>query len=204
MPGGKRAPGMSQADRRAMIVQTALPLLAEHGAAVTTAQIARAAGIGEATIFRAFTDKNELLNACVQEAIRPDHVLSELASIPLDQPLPARLTEAATSLRAHLERIGTVVGALAATGALRRDPPATPRPAPASGDPRAESMTATREALTTLFEPDAARLRATPTRLAALFMSTIFAAPRIPLPDAEIPPEDLVDIFLNGALTKPG
>ena len=51
-----------------MIVAAALPLVAEYGAAVTTSQIARAAGIGEATIFRAFKDKDEVLDACVAEA----------------------------------------------------------------------------------------------------------------------------------------
>ena len=35
-----------------MIIQTAIPLIAEYGAAVTTAKVARAAGIGEGTIFR--------------------------------------------------------------------------------------------------------------------------------------------------------
>lgn len=197
---GKRAPGMSQADRRAMIVQTALPLLAEHGAAVTTAQIARAAGIGEATIFRAFTDKNELLDACVQEAIRPDRVLAEIASIPLDQPLSDRLTTATATLRAHLERIGTVVGALHATGGLRR------RGSPPPEDGRTDSVAATREALAALLEPDAAHLRTSPDRLAGLFMGMIFSRPRVPLSpgEPEIDIEELVDIFLNGAVGKTG
>ncbi|MEV5460280.1 DUF6069 family protein [Streptomyces cellulosae] len=34
-----------------MIVQAAVPLITEYGSAVTTAKIARAAGIGEGTIF---------------------------------------------------------------------------------------------------------------------------------------------------------
>ncbi|MFD0886066.1 TetR/AcrR family transcriptional regulator, partial [Streptosporangium algeriense] len=109
-PPRRRAPGMSQERRREMIVMAALPLVAEHGAAVTTAQIARAAGIGEATVFRAFTDKDELLDACVVEVLRPDHVLEQLASVPLDQPLTERLTEAADAMRAHMVRIGTVLG----------------------------------------------------------------------------------------------
>lgn len=111
-----------------MIVAVALPLVAEYGAAVTTSQIARAAGIGEATIFRAFKDKDEVLDACVAEAVGTDHVLRELASISLDEPLPVRLTEAAEALRAHLERLGTVIGALRASGHRRgREPGAGPR-----------------------------------------------------------------------------
>ncbi|WP_405413321.1 TetR/AcrR family transcriptional regulator [Streptomyces decoyicus] len=113
-----------------MIVAVALPLVAEYGAAVTTSQIARAAGIGEATIFRAFKDKDEVLDACVAEAVGTDHVLRELASISLDEPLPVRLTEAAEALRAHLERLGTVIGALHASGHRRgREPGAGPREA---------------------------------------------------------------------------
>src|SRR6266536_6403797 len=91
----RRAPGMSVEDRRAMIVHAVLPLMMEHGANVTTSQIARAAGIGEGTIFRAFKDKDELLEACLLEALRPDSVLELIAEIPLDQPLAARLVEAA-------------------------------------------------------------------------------------------------------------
>lgn len=124
----RRAPGMPPGQRREMIVRTALPLIAEHGTAVTSGQIARAAGIGEATIFRVFADKDELLDACVAEAVRTDHVLEELASIPLDQPLAARLVEAGAAIEAYLTRMGMVIGALHLTG--RRG-----RRVPSDGDP---------------------------------------------------------------------
>ncbi|TDC94984.1 TetR/AcrR family transcriptional regulator, partial [Actinomadura sp. 7K507] len=113
---------MSAHQRREMIVRTALPLVAEHGTTVTTGQIARAAGIGEATIFRVFADKDELLDACIAEAQRADDVLAEIAAIPLDQPLPDRLAEAATAMEAYLARMGTVIGALHATGRPTRRP----------------------------------------------------------------------------------
>jgi AcrR family transcriptional regulator len=107
---------MSPEARREMIVAAALPLLVEHGAAVGTVQIAKAAGIGEATIFRVFTDKDELLDACVAAALRNDHVLAELDAVPLDQPLAARLIEAAATLQAYLHRMGTVIAAVHAAG----------------------------------------------------------------------------------------
>ncbi|WP_233573987.1 TetR/AcrR family transcriptional regulator [Amycolatopsis panacis] len=78
---GKRAPAMAPEDRRRMIVRTVLPLVVEHGREVTTAQIARAAGIGEGTIFRVFQDKDEL-------------------------PLAERLREAVGALTAHPRRMG--------------------------------------------------------------------------------------------------
>src|SRR5690349_12521793 len=71
-PSRRRAPAMDADQRRAMIVAAALPLVVEYGASVTTAKIARAAGIGEGTIFRVFPDKETLLKACVAEAVRPD------------------------------------------------------------------------------------------------------------------------------------
>jgi AcrR family transcriptional regulator len=138
----RRAPGMSPQQRREMIVRTALPLVAEHGTAVTTGQIARAAGIGEATIFRVFADKDELLDACVAEALRPDHVLAEIEAIPLDQPLTARLTEASAAIEAYLARMGLVIGALHATGrpARRFPTPETPgRSTPTAAPERGET-----------------------------------------------------------------
>ncbi|TYB64441.1 TetR/AcrR family transcriptional regulator [Nonomuraea sp. PA05] len=113
---------MSPEQRREMIVRAALPLVVEYGTSVTTAQIARAAGIGEGTIFRAFGDKETLLAACMAEAARPDDTLAHVAAISLDLPLAERLEEAADTLRGYLARMGAVAGALAASGGLRREP----------------------------------------------------------------------------------
>jgi len=133
-PPRRRAAALSPEQRRETIVHAALPLVAERGAAVTTAEVARAAGIAEGTIFRVFPDKNALLDACVVEAMRPDRVLAELATIDLDQPLAVRLTEAGEALAAHLARLGAVLGSLHATGRpLQRRPP---EPA---ADPRASA-----------------------------------------------------------------
>ncbi|MFE2185292.1 TetR family transcriptional regulator, partial [Streptomyces sp. NPDC059455] len=90
---------------------------------MTTAKIARAAGIGEGTIFRVFEDKDTLLAACMAEAVRPDDTVAHLESIALDQPLADRLAEAADVVRGHMGRIGAVAGALAAAGRLERMAP---------------------------------------------------------------------------------
>jgi AcrR family transcriptional regulator len=118
---------MKPEQRRAMIVAAALPLVVEYGAGVTTAQIARAAGVGEGTIFRAFADKDELLAACMAAALRLDDTLAHLDSVSLDQPLADRLVEAAEALTGYLARMGAVAGALHASGAApRRYPASTP------------------------------------------------------------------------------
>lgn len=195
---------MSAGQRRAMIVAAALPLVAEHGTAVTTGQIARAAGIGEGTIFRVFTDKDELLDACLAEAMDPGHALRELASVSLDEPLTARLTQAAEALRAHLNRMGTVIGALHASG-HRRGQPRDDRPV--QGDrtlgARESSVKATREAVAELIEPDRAALRLEPEKLAAIFLGMLFTTLRPTAGETEPTAADLVDVLLYGALRDP-
>ncbi|MFG2052464.1 TetR/AcrR family transcriptional regulator [Micromonospora sp. NPDC048930] len=194
----RRAPGLSPEQRRAMIVRAALPLLATHGAALTTAQVARAAGIGEATVFRVFADKDALLDACVAEALRPDTALAELAAIPLDQPLADRLAAAAAALLAHLERLGAVLTAAHAAGRPGRSRRAAP-PAGERGAGRDESSAAVRAAVAGLFAPEQDRLRLPADRLAALFLAVLVPA-RSPLPGEPPSPAELVDLFLHGAL----
>lgn len=195
---------MSVEDRRAMIVHAVLPLLMEHGANVTTSQIARAAGIGEGTIFRAFKDKDELFDACTAEALRPDHVLDAIAEIPMDQPLEERLVEAAEALGAHLERMGALMGALHASGRVRHrgDPEQHVKERGTFKGGRRESMAAMRGAMTELFEPEKDRLRLPAEQLAALFMTLLFGGRRI-APDVDAATtRQVVDVFLHGAVKE--
>jgi AcrR family transcriptional regulator len=187
---------MSTENRREMIVFAALPLVVEHGSAVTTLQIAKAAGIGEATIFRAFADKDELLNACVAAALRNDHVLAELDAVPLDQPLAARLTEAAATLHAYLDRMGAVIGALHRT--RHRGEPGGPGDPSAAGD-RPAAAERTHRAVIRLLEPDRASLRLPAEQLAAVFLGMLFGRRGAP-GGAETPMETLVDVFLHGVI----
>ncbi|MEF3114414.1 helix-turn-helix domain-containing protein [Streptomyces chrestomyceticus] len=217
----RRAPGMSADERRSMIVKAALPLVAEYGAGVTTAKVARAAGIGEATIFRVFEDKEALLAACVAEALRPDALLASLAAVPLHRPLAERLVEALDAMREHLSRIGAVIGALHATGRLRgreapksggtgSEPEPAPEPEPASGSAptmpgsREEALAAPLAAVAALFEPERDRLRVAPEALARVFLTLSRASAAEAGDDGRMPgalsPRELVDLFLHGAL----
>jgi AcrR family transcriptional regulator len=188
---------MTPGQRRETVIQAALPLIAELGAAVTTAKIARAAGIGEATIFRVFDDKNAVLQACVATAMDPTQVMQELQSISLEQPLAARLAEAVYALDAYLTRMGAVVGALHATAGATR-----PHPAP---DPhgRETSRAATRQAILELLQPDQDRLRLPAETLADAFLGLFFGrAHPAGIGDSAITVEELVDLFLYGAITE--
>lgn len=191
---------MSPEQRREMIVRTALPLVAEHGTAVTTGQIARAAGIGEATIFRVFADKDALLDACVAEVLRNDHVLAEISEISLDRPLAERLTEAVAAIDAYLARMGIVLGALFATGRKDRGRHGGGEQVDAGLD-RGAAMERTLEALAELFEPERDSLRLPPDQTAAMFMGLAFGRSR-PIGGTTTPIEDAIDVFLNGATTS--
>ncbi|WP_206619512.1 TetR/AcrR family transcriptional regulator [Streptomyces hoynatensis] len=177
-----------------MIVAAALPLVAEFGAKVTTGRVARAAGISEGTIFRVFADKNELLDAVMAEAVRPDHAVREIASIPLDRPLEERLAEAADALGAHLGRMGAVAGALHASGHLRRDAGRERPPQEA----RENSMAAIRTAVAELFGPED-RLRVSGEQAAALFLGLLFTRPRAGQ-EVSLDTGELVEVFLHGTL----
>ncbi|QWF82338.1 TetR/AcrR family transcriptional regulator [Amycolatopsis sp. CA-230715] len=115
----RRAPRKSIEERRAMIVRAAIPLLVELGPSVTTLQIARAAGISEPTIFRAFADKNEVLAACLAEATDPQHLVGELNAIEPSAPLRERVLAVIEALRAHGERTGAVVNAVTVAGPVQ-------------------------------------------------------------------------------------
>jgi AcrR family transcriptional regulator len=188
----RRAPGMSPEQRREMIIHTAIPLIAEYGVAVTTAKIARAAGIGEGTIFRVFADKDELLQACMAEALSPEHAVRELDSIDVSQPLPDRLAEAAEALQAHMSRMGAIAGSLGHRGGKH--------PGAVRGAGRDESMTRIRAALAELLEPDKAALRRPPEQIAALFFGLLFTQPRTE-DEPDLTPQELVEVFLHGALS---
>jgi AcrR family transcriptional regulator len=188
----RRAPAMTPEERRAMIIQTAIPLIAEYGAAVTTAKIARAAGIGEGTIFRVFADKDELLQACIAEALSPEHAVRELDAIDVSQPLFDRLAEAAEALQAHMSRMGAILGSLGHRGGKH--------PGAVRGAGRDESTTRIRAALAELLEPDHAALRRPPEQIAALFFGLLFTQPRTEN-EPDLTPQELVEFFLHGALS---
>src|SRR5690625_3684295 len=99
-----------------MIVRAALPLLTEHGATVTTRQIAQAAGIAEGTMFRAFADKEELLVACVTEALRTDEVCARINDVSRSHDVATRLTEAGLLFVDHYDRLGALMQAFTTSG----------------------------------------------------------------------------------------
>ncbi len=95
-----------------MIIDAVLPLLLEHGSAVTSRQIAEAAGVAEGTIFRAFGDKGSLLKAAVGRYLDPAPLLSELDAIDPSLPLEAKIRLILGALRHRFTGVFTVMSTL--------------------------------------------------------------------------------------------
>ncbi len=97
--GRGRAAALPIEERRSAIVAATLPLFLDQGAAVTTREIAQAAGIAEGTIFRVFDDKTALLDAVMEAALDPAPTNAAIAAIDDSLPFEARLVAAVEILR---------------------------------------------------------------------------------------------------------
>src|SRR5258705_4187363 len=94
----QRVPALSPDERRAALIQATIPLLREHGAAVTSRQIADAAGVAEGTIFGVFPDKASLIRATVVRAMDPGTSIGEIEAIDRSLELRVRLERATAIL----------------------------------------------------------------------------------------------------------
>jgi AcrR family transcriptional regulator len=110
----KRASAMPPEERRAAIIQAVRPLLAEFGEAVTSKQIARAAGIAEGTIFRVFADKDELLDATLEAALDQEQFELALRAIADDQSFEAQLIAATELIQRRVVDVWTLLSHLSA------------------------------------------------------------------------------------------
>jgi AcrR family transcriptional regulator len=87
----ERARPLSPEERLDKLVDVTLSLLREHGRAVTTRQIAEAAGVAEGTIFRVVESKEELVELAINRAFEPGALVDRVREIDPDLPLAERL-----------------------------------------------------------------------------------------------------------------
>ncbi|MCP2259745.1 transcriptional regulator, TetR family [Streptoalloteichus tenebrarius] len=194
---------MSPEDRREAIAEAVLPLLAEHGVAVTTSQIAEAAGIAEGTVFRVFKDKQELLGYCVQAALRVEPLLEKLQEIPRTSDLRALLKAVADTLSGHFRRTGALLHALASSG-WRPE-----RPSPGEEQEwhrkRLDQTRRITESVAEILSAEADRLRVPPKTVAGMFLGLVFTDEMGRRAFGETAPastDELIDVFLHGVLAR--
>jgi AcrR family transcriptional regulator len=187
-PSRTRATALPPSERRAEIIAATLPLVLAHGAAVTTRQIAEAAGIAEGTIFRVFPDKESLIEAVVESAFDSTSVDAALIAIDPSLPLESRLVEAVEILRrrvADIWQLRTALGMMQVSGS---GPSLTDKH-------RAPDLTP----LANLFLADRDQIRRDPLEAAHLLRGLTIASthPALIL-DEPLSSAEIVSLFLDG------
>lgn len=188
-----RAKPLSPDDRRAALVDVTVPLLLEHGRAVTTRQIADAAGVAEGTIFRVFDSKDELVQASLEHALDLDPFIAQLLQVDPDQELGAMLLEVVELFQQRFSRVFQLMSRMGMVG-----PPKAHR-----------HMEAERERvgliLQGLAEPHRDALRVPPGQLMHMVRLLTFSGTHPHISDGNpLSAEEIVDTVLNGVLEKQG
>ncbi|HKD97663.1 MAG TPA: TetR/AcrR family transcriptional regulator [Micromonosporaceae bacterium] len=193
----RRVAPLSPEDRRAALIEATIPLLRTHGLAVSTRQIAEAAGVAEGTIFRVFPDKTSLVVATILAATDPAQDIAALAAIDPDADLRSRLRQITTLM---LRRLRENMRLHVLAREMIMNPSTTHDIGVALHQRRQHIVDALADALT----PDAAGLRVSP-RLAARLLLSMVAASSHMFDDGNDSPDgdQIVAVLLDGLLAGP-
>lgn len=178
---------MGVEQRQDMIIGVVIPLILEHGADLTSKQIAEACGIAEGTIFRAFGDKETLIAAAVERYLDPLALRTSLRSIDPDLSLDDKLRAVFGLLR---DRFSGVIRMMSALG--------TPGPPPGRRERNPSDFAVI---VGELLAPHADELRISPEQVAQFARVVAFAS-AIPAFGESIPftADELVDLFKHGVM----
>jgi len=196
---------MAPDDRRQAIVDVVVPLLLQHGDAVTTKQIAEAAGIAEGTIFRVFPDKAALLTAAAEDTMNPANGQAELqAALAGITDLRERVLVTTRRMHDRSEKVVAVMMALRGVWLAQASEGGRGHP---TGPPQfvLDSHRALLDRLTEVFEPHRDELRVPP-RTAALLLRTLVLGARHPGAehDEMLTCEDIADALIDGIRDRSG
>jgi AcrR family transcriptional regulator len=192
----RRVPALAPEERRAALIRATIPLMHEHGLEVSTRQIAAAAGVAEGTIFGVFESKNSLMVCSVVQALDPQATLDAIDAIDRSLPLRDRLIVAADLIQARFAdnaQLMTAARLLIIAG--HTDPETTAR--------MATNRERLQAALVAVIEPDAARLRRSPTATARMLLLFCGANIHGPFGDPDtFHGAELVSLLLDGVLVR--
>ncbi len=195
---------------RQRIAQAIIPLLGEYET-LTMAQIARAAGIGEAELQAVFANKEAVMQASVSAiagsvtgVLDPAGEVQKIRAIHTDQPLTSRLVKVIEILDAYNRRVRAELEDLVPVSTPVADTPGDRTLIPQDEIRSLSSESPEiQDAVAKLLEPNQHHLRLPPQVLAAAFVGMSFGGIRPAHPgQPPLPAEQIVDLFLNGALDK--
>lgn len=193
----RRAEPLTPHERRLAIIEAVAPLLVDHGATVTTRQMAEAAGIAEGTLFSVFPDKRSVILATIEHRMDPTPLLEALSAASVQASLEEQLIDAATYIL-------RCVGEMGALGNVLHTLPRSETDDRPHGPPsfmKAWSSAAT-EGIAALLEPHRTRLRLPPLRTARVLLGLLFATRWAEAdPDRSLSTQEAVDVFLHGVVS---
>ncbi len=177
---------MAPADRRAAIVDAVIPLLASRGTAVTSRELALAAGVAEGTIFKVFSDKDDLFQAALERATDPGPAERAIRGIDASLKFEQRLVAAAEIVQRRLVDIWSLLSKFGSAGI----------PAERRGLPDSQAMIE-------LFAGAPDHIRIEPVDAARRFRALVLAFSHPVLHDPAPSADELVDFFLRGVGAEP-
>jgi AcrR family transcriptional regulator len=184
-----RATPMTAEDRRAALAEATLPLLLEHGRAVTTKQIADAAGVAEGTIFRVFESKDELVLAAVERGLDMEPFLADLATIDPSRDLTGVLLDICARLQIRFRGIFLLMSAMGMVG---------PGKAHRHGQ---QDRQLAEKAMVALVQPYAEELTVRPDELVHMLRLLTFSGTHPHMSEGRIlTPEQIVGTLLHGVM----
>jgi AcrR family transcriptional regulator len=102
------------------LLDAAAEVLLRKGAAATTAQIARRAGVSEGLLFYRYATKDELVAAVIERQLRPSPALEALVRDPGDRAVPEALRDVVREVLAALRRAWPFIDVARATAGSAR------------------------------------------------------------------------------------